>query len=79
MRDVRRIRDKKVCERLESVLVRLEEAEKLSDLPSVSTLRGHPNYFRIRMGDYRIGIRKENEVVEVVRFLKRGEAYRKFP
>lgn len=44
-------------------------------------LRGYEDYYRIRIGDYRIGLRLdfERRVVEFRRVLHRSRVYRKFP
>jgi mRNA-degrading endonuclease RelE of RelBE toxin-antitoxin system len=40
---------------------------------------GSPGFFRIRIGEYRLGMLVEGEAVEIVRFLHRREIYRYFP
>ena len=42
-------------------------------------LGGAGNFFRIRIGDYRIGLALEGEGVEFVRCLPRRDLYRYFP
>ncbi|MBP7463649.1 MAG: type II toxin-antitoxin system RelE/ParE family toxin [Bacteroidales bacterium] len=37
------------------------------------------NYFRIRTGDYRIGIYLDTDTVEFVRVLSRDKIYKVFP
>ncbi|MBX6423476.1 type II toxin-antitoxin system RelE/ParE family toxin [Thermosulfurimonas sp. F29] len=42
-------------------------------------LKGYKDFYRIRIGDYRIGLQiKENKII-FVRFLHRKEIYRCFP
>lgn len=44
-------------------------------------LSGYSHYYKIRMGDYRIGLRidGEGQLIEFRRVLHRREIYRKFP
>jgi mRNA interferase RelE/StbE len=44
-------------------------------------LRGYRDYYKIRIGDYRVGLRLdfENQVVEFRRVLHRKQIYREFP
>ncbi|MCA9917044.1 MAG: type II toxin-antitoxin system RelE/ParE family toxin [Anaerolineales bacterium] len=42
-------------------------------------MQGYESYFRIRLGDYRIGIEVENQTVIFVRILHRKDIYRRFP
>ena len=57
----------------------LPEAETLQDLTGVIAMRNHPGRYRIRFGNYRIGIEVEGNTVEVMRVLHRREFYRYFP
>ncbi len=65
--------------RLQAVVQSVEQAETLSALPNVTRLQGGDSFYRIRVGDYRIGIVLEAETVAFVRCLNRREIYRYFP
>lgn len=47
------------------------------DLKKLS--EGSGEYYRLRVGDYRIGLEVEDEVVVFVRCLHRRDVYRYFP
>lgn len=78
-RDLRRVRDQNLLDRVEVVLIRLESSESLDAISDVKVMKGHPDYFRIRIGDYRLGIKRIDNGIRIVRFLSRGDIYRKFP
>jgi mRNA interferase RelE/StbE len=78
-RDLRRVRDRNLLDRVEAVLVELESAESLDSISNVKVMKGHPDYFRSRIGDYRLGLRRIDGGVRIIRFLSRGDIYRKFP
>ena len=40
-----------------------------------TSIKGAPGYSRIRIGDYRVVYRVENEVIEIARVGHRSEAY----
>ena len=42
-------------------------------------MTGFPNAFRIRLGNYRIGIVRNGVAIEFVRFLDRKDIYKYFP
>jgi mRNA interferase RelE/StbE len=42
-------------------------------------LKGHKFAYRIKIGDYRIGIFVESKVVEMARFEHRKDIYKVFP
>ncbi len=59
-----------------------------TELPSCSTIReirnlkkivGHSDFFRIRIGDYRVGIHIAENSIQMLRVLHRKEIYRFFP
>jgi mRNA interferase RelE/StbE len=54
-------------------------AESLTDLKGVRKIEGYQAYFRIKVADYRLGIKVEQNTVELVRFLHRKDIYRRFP
>ena len=58
---------------------RQEGSEELDLIPNVKVMKGHPNYFRVRIGDYRLGLKRIDGGVRIIRFLSRGDIYRKFP
>jgi mRNA interferase RelE/StbE len=45
----------------------------------IERMSGYPSYYKIRFGDYRIGMRIEDNVVILERVLHRKEIYRFFP
>jgi len=57
----------------------LPEADSLSELSNTKSLRNAENRYRIRVGDYRIGIKLSGDTVEVMRVKHRKEFYRFFP
>ena len=80
VRDLRRIRHQDLRDRVERAIGELEAASTITDVPSVTRINsasGH--YYRIRIGDYRLGIAVDGNVVILVRFLHRRDIYRYFP
>ena len=66
--------------RVLAIIDRVTEAETLANLPNLKTMEGAQNYYRIRMGDYRIGIfRRADNVIEFQRVGTRGNFYNRFP
>jgi mRNA interferase RelE/StbE len=66
--------------RILAVIERVAEAESLSDIPNLKIMEGAHNYFRIRLGDYRIGVfKRPDNVIEFQRVGTRGDFYNRFP
>jgi len=79
VRDLKRVRDETLKERVRNTLERVEEAQSLHEVENVKKLRGGDRYYRIGLGDYRLGLMLEGDTVVFVRFLHRKDVFRYFP
>ncbi|MFN5966173.1 MAG: type II toxin-antitoxin system RelE family toxin [Pseudanabaena sp.] len=77
--DLKKLKDSKVLKRIQKVVEEVELANGLSDIRNIKLLQGHEDFYRIRVGDYRIGLFVERETIAFVRVLHRKEVYRYFP
>ena len=77
--DLRALSDKALLSRIRALIENVEKAETLADLAGLKKLRGGGAYYRIRVGDYRVGLTVQEDVVVFVRVLHRREVYRYFP
>lgn len=77
VRDVRKIRDRDVLARVRRAVESVEDAADLRAVPDLKKLSGASGFYRIRVGDYRIGIAVEGDAV--ARVLHRRDVYRSFP
>ena len=50
-----------------------------SEIPKIQKLSGYKNYYKIRFGDYRLGVRFSDNVLYIERILHRKEIYRYYP
>lgn len=55
----------------ELVFTTLEAIDSLEEIPDIKAMRGYSDRYRIRIGNYRIGIEVNREVIEVMRVLHR--------
>lgn len=78
-RDLKDIRDRKILHRVEETIKDVEDADSLTEIKNLKKLRGGKNHYRIRIGDFRIGLTLKQETVEFVRCLSRKDLYRYFP
>lgn len=79
LKDVRKLPDDAVREEVRDAILTVEAAPDLRSVPNLKKLSGGGPYYRIRIGDYRIGMRIDGDVVGFVRVLPRKEIYRYFP
>ncbi|UZH56111.1 type II toxin-antitoxin system RelE/ParE family toxin [Salinimicrobium tongyeongense] len=75
-----KIKDKKLFEAIEFLILEYAEATTLKDLKNVRKIVGYSNYYRVKIGDYRMGIQflKPN-TIRFVTVLHRKDIYKKFP
>ena len=69
----------KVMKRLLELIKKIKEINSLRDFKGIKKIEGYLGYFRIKVGDYRLGIKLTQNRVELIRFLHRKEIYRRFP
>jgi mRNA interferase RelE/StbE len=79
LKDLRKINDQGVLRRIRQTIEIIEAAQSLQTLPNLKKMSGADDFYRIRIGDYRIGIALEGTSIEFVRCLHRREIYRYFP
>lgn len=78
-KDLRKIRDKSLLKRVEAVIKAVEQARKPEDIFNFEKMKGWKRYYRIEVGDYRIGVAVDGNAITFVRFLHRKDIYRYFP
>jgi len=78
-KDLRKINNKNLLNRIRETIEYIEKAQKLQDIADLKKLKGGSIYYRIRVGEYRIGLTIENNTVVFIRCLSRKEIYRYFP
>ncbi|MCP4605074.1 MAG: type II toxin-antitoxin system RelE/ParE family toxin [Proteobacteria bacterium] len=80
LRDLKKLKRQPVYDRIfKLAFTTLLEADRLRDVAGVKAMRGYPNRYRIRVGDYRVGIKVQGNSIEIMRVLHRREFYRYFP
>lgn len=79
-KDLRRHqKQKKFLSRIREIILEIEAAETIASVKNLKRLKSEGSYYRIRAGNYRLGLTIEAETVIFVRALHRKEIYRYFP
>jgi mRNA interferase RelE/StbE len=78
-KDIRSIKSKDILSRIKEVVEQVEKAQSFQEVTNIKKLKGGRNYYRIRVGEYRIGLAVEGNEITFVRCLNRKEIYRYFP
>jgi mRNA interferase RelE/StbE len=78
-RDLKKVKDQAVLRRVREAIEQVEGAADLRGTGDLQKLTGTENHYRIRVGEYRIGVTVEGDTVDFVRCLPRRDLYRFFP
>lgn len=78
--DIEKIKDKTIIRRTHTVIEKLEAANSLRNVTNIKSMQGYSGYYRIRIGDFRIGFFLENEnIIMLLAVGHRSVFYRNFP
>jgi mRNA interferase RelE/StbE len=80
VKSIEKIQDKKILLRIQNAILKSEKALTLESISGSKKLIGFSKYYRIKMGDYRLGFERINNVT--IRFIiieHRKDIYNKFP
>jgi len=78
-KDVRKIKDKKLIDKISLVVNNIKTASSLNELQAIKKLSGHPSAYHIRIGHYRLDFYCDDGTIILMRFLKRSDIYKLFP
>ena len=72
-------RDNKLRAGIKEIIEKISEAVSISEIKNIKKLKGYKNIYRIRIGDYRIGILIKNNSIVFAAFDHRSDIYKYFP
>ena len=79
-KSIRKLNNRNVAEIIAGIITQVEEADSINGIRGLKKLTGYKDYFRIRIGDYRLGFKLID--VHTIRFIivaNRKDIYKKFP
>lgn len=78
-KDLKNISKKDVLKRVREAIEEIELAHNVQGISGLKKLKSASKYYRIRVGEYRIGLILRGDTFVFVRCLDRKEIYRYFP
>jgi mRNA interferase RelE/StbE len=78
-KDTNRIRDKKLLEQIAACLETCSNVTDLTKIKNLKKMKGAPNHYRIKIGDYRLGAVITGNTVVFERCLHRKDIYKYYP
>ena len=79
LRDLRKVKTQAILRRVQGAIENVERADALAEILQLKKLSGTKDFYRIRIGDWRLGVVIQGDTVEFVRCLDRKDIYRFFP
>jgi len=78
-KDLQNAKDKDLQAQIGPLIELVEKAGSLLEVKDAKKLKGGDHYYRIRIGNFRVGLTLEGNTVTFVRLLHRNDIYRYFP
>jgi len=75
-----KIKDPALAKRVVNAIEKFKSTNTLRDISGIKAMQGYTGFYRLRMGDYRIGFSLEADgSIILLKFGHRGEFYKYFP
>ena len=80
VRDLKRFeKDKNLLTKIHHTILEVEAAESINTHMNLKKLKAEGPYYRIKVGNYRVGITIKDATATFIRLLHRSDIYRYFP
>ena len=79
VKDFRKLKNKELAYSISQAIKQVSNASSINEITNIRKLTGYKSAFRIRIGDYRIGVIIEKNTVTFIAFAHRKEIYKHFP
>lgn len=78
-KQVNQCRDRNIRVKLSIIINDILKAQDLSEIRNIKKLKGTKYFYRIRIGNYRVGLAFQDEKVILAAFDHRSDIYKYFP
>lgn len=79
-KDLNKLKNNQVKQRLLKIIEKIEQTDNILSISSITKMVGHENFYRIRLGDYRIGCDLiDNKTIVFITIMHRKDIYNNFP
>jgi len=78
-KDINKLNNPSIVKKLKETLLIFENSNSLNEIQNIKKLKTYKIYYRLRIGNYRLGFSFENNTVTFIRFLPRKDIYKLFP
>jgi mRNA interferase RelE/StbE len=78
-KDTRKIKDKELLSTIADIITTVIDAENINQINNLKKLKSSSGEYRIKTGNYRLGIKISGNTVIFIRCLNRKDIYKYFP
>jgi mRNA interferase RelE/StbE len=78
-KDLDNINLKNLKQNVVKVIINVKDSDKISSVKDIKKIKGSKIAYRVRIGDYRIGVYYEKDTIQFARILHRKDIYKYFP
>ncbi len=78
-KDLAKINDKKLKQAVFDIVKLVQQVPDLRGIPQLKKLKGHKEFYRIRLGQFRAGIAITKDTIEFLVLDNRKDVYKRFP
>ncbi|HPT04735.1 MAG TPA: type II toxin-antitoxin system RelE/ParE family toxin [Bacteroidales bacterium] len=79
LKSIQKIRSEQIKSEISRSIENVESSNTLRAINNLKKLKGYKNFYRIRIGTYRIGLKIEGNTVYFVDIDNRKDIYKRFP
>ena len=78
-KDIEKVRNRALSIKVLATIKSIETCQNLPEIPHLKKMVGYERYYRIKLGEYRIGLKIEKDSVILIRLMDRKNIYKYFP
>ena len=78
-KDLDKLKNPSIAKRLLLTVENLKTATTIQEISHLRKLESYDDYYRIRIGEYRLGIKIVENIIFIMRFKHRKDIYKVFP
>lgn len=78
-KDISRVKDKNLKQAVFEIIELVQQVPDLRGISQLKKLKGHKDFYRIRLGQYRLGVSISKDTVEFLILDHRKDIYKRFP
>lgn len=79
LKQLKKLNNALINEEVKMAIENIVNSSSLTEVKNLKKLSGYTNYYRIRIGDYRIGIYFHDSIVWLAAIANRKDIYKYFP